>query len=147
MVPGQTSYKTTYKDIASTNILFCKEDDSVSTVARLMRDNWTDTVFVKDETDNVTGMMTDGIIWNLIAREKDPKDPRTLKAKDVMFRNFIRVSCDEPIESIEKLREILEQTKIQRIGLVRDDKIVGLVRKKFIERVKRYQRNFSFSLK
>jgi predicted transcriptional regulator len=147
LVPEQTSIKTTFKDIASVSIFFCKEDDTVSTIARMMRDNWTDTIFVQDETDKVTGMVTDGIIWNLIAREKDPTDPRTLKAKDVMFRNFIRVNCDEPIESIENLREILEQTKIQRIGLVKDDKIVGLVRKKFIERVKRYARNFSFSLK
>ena len=138
---------TTFRDVASTNIVFCKEEDSVSTIARKMRDNWVDTIFVKNEDDEVTGIITDGIIWNLIAKEKGETDPRTLKAKDVMFRNFIRVNCDDPIESIKKVREMFAKTKIQRISLVKDGEIVGLVRKKFIERIKRYSRNFTFSLK
>ncbi|MFX1297377.1 MAG: cyclic nucleotide-binding/CBS domain-containing protein [Promethearchaeota archaeon] len=147
MASNQKGMKTTFKDISSTHIYFCHEEDMVSTIAQKMRDYWTDTIFVTNKQNQVTGIITDGIIWNLIAKENDPIDPRTLKAKEIMFKNFTRVNCNETIESIEKLRELLEKTKIQRIALVKDGQIVGLVRKKFIERVKRYARKFSFSWK
>ncbi len=112
-----------------------------------MAEHWADTVFVQNDTGQVTGIVTDGIVWGLIAKEHEPRDPRAFKAKEIMFRNFIRVNADDPIDSIEQLRELFDKTKIQRIGLVKNDKIVGLVRKKFIEQIKRYSRNYSFTLK
>jgi predicted transcriptional regulator len=147
LTKDETAPKSTFKDIASKTIVFCTEEDTVSTIARKMRDHWTDTIFVQNSQDQVVGIITDGIIWNLIAKEGGKTDPRTLKAKNIMFRDFIRVKCDAPIESIDQLRDLLDKTKIQRIGLEQDGKIVGLIRKKFIERVKRYSRSFNFSLK
>ncbi|MFX1293647.1 MAG: cyclic nucleotide-binding/CBS domain-containing protein [Promethearchaeota archaeon] len=147
MVSERQSHKLVFKDIASTNIHFCNEADTVSVIARKMRDFWIDAIFVKNDKGEVTGIITDGIIWNLIAKEKDPTDPRYLKAKNIMFKNFIRVQLDAPIESIEQLCELLKKTKIQRIGLVKDGRIVGIVREDLIERIKRYSRTFSFSLK
>ncbi|MHA1276323.1 MAG: CBS domain-containing protein [Candidatus Helarchaeota archaeon] len=147
MVKNESVPKFLYKDIASKNIFFCDEEDTVSTIARKMRDHWIDTIFVKNSQGKVTGIVTDGIIWNLIAKEAGDVDPRTLKAKNIMFKNFIRVKWDDPIESIDQLRELLNKTKIQRIGLEKDGEIVGLIRKKFIDRVNRYARIYSFSLK
>ncbi|NVM53685.1 MAG: CBS domain-containing protein [Candidatus Helarchaeota archaeon] len=147
MATNQKVPKTTYRDIASTRIIFCNEQDTVSIIAQKMAEFWVDTIFVKKDQGKVTGLITDGIIWNLIAKEDDPTDPRTLKAKDIMFEKFIRVNCDKSIESIDEVRKLLEKTKIQRICIVRDGEIVGLVRKKFIERVKRYSRSFTFELK
>ncbi len=138
--------KTVYGDIASSGVFFCTENDTVSLIARKMAEEWVDTIFVKNNSGDVSGIITDGIIWNLIAKEHDPTDPRTLKAKDIMFKNFIRVNYEDTIESIEDLRVLLEKTKIKRISVVKDGEIVGIIRKKFIERVKRYSRNFSFSL-
>ncbi|MHA1264740.1 MAG: CBS domain-containing protein [Candidatus Helarchaeota archaeon] len=138
--------KTTFRDIASKHIYFCDENDTVSTIARLMRDNWTDTIFVKNDQGEVTGVITDGIIWNLIAKVKGP-DPRNLTAKHIMFKDFVRVESSAPIESIEKIRSLFDKTPIQRISIMENGQIIGLVRKKFIERVKRYSRNFSFELK
>ena len=144
---GQQPRKLVFKDIASPHVYFVHEDDTLSFIARQMRDRWTDTIFVKNAAEKVTGIITDGIIWNLIAKEHDPTDPRTLKAKEIMFKHFLRVDWDTPVESIEKLRAVLEDSKnkIQRIGIVKDGTIIGLVRKKFIERIKRYSRKFSFS--
>lgn len=139
--------KTIFKDIASTNIVFCDEEDTVAIVARKMRDNWVDTVFVKNAKNEPVGIITDGIVWNLIAKEGDTRDPRILKAKEIMFKNFVKVKSDDPIESIDQLKILFDKTKIQRISLVKDGEIVGLIPKKFIERIKRYARNFSFSLK
>ncbi|TFG05388.1 MAG: CBS domain-containing protein [Promethearchaeota archaeon] len=147
MSSNQQIPKTTFKDIASTNIYFCYENDNVATIAQLMRDNWTDTIFVKNDKDKVTGIITDGIIWDLIAKERGEKDPRSYRAKEIMYKNFIRVDCSTPIGSIDQLRELFDKTPIQRIGLEKNGVIVGLVRRKFIERVKRYSRNFSFELK
>ena len=142
MVSETKEQKTTFKDISSSNIHFCDAEDLVSVIARKMRDYWTDTIFVKDSDGKVVGLITDGIIWNLIAVETGGTDPRTLKAKDIMYKKFVRVNYDDPVKSIKQLRELLEKTKIQRIGIVKDGKIIGLVRKKFIERVKRYSRHF-----
>ena len=147
MVSSQRKTKTSFKDIASTNIIFCDEEDTVSTIARKMRDNWVDTVFVKNAKNETVGIITDGIVWNLIAKEGDSRDPRILKAKEIMFKNFIKVKSDDPIESLDQLKQLFDKTKIQRISLVKDGQIVGLIPKKFIERIKRYSRNFSFSLK
>ena len=146
---GQQPRKLVFKDIASPNVYFVHEDATVSLIAQQMATHWTDTIFVKNDEEKVTGIITDGIIWNLIAKENDPTDPRTLKAKEIMFKHFLRVDWDTPVESIEKIREVLENSKnkIQRIGIIKDGTIIGLVRKKFIEHIKRYSRNFSFSLK
>jgi predicted transcriptional regulator len=147
MASEQRRTKTLFKDIASTNIVFCDEEDTVSTIARKMRDNWIDTIFVKNAKNETAGIITDGIVWNLIAKEGESPDPRILKAKEIMFKNFLKVKSDDPIESLDQLKKLFDKTKIQRISLVKDEQIVGLIPKKFIDRIKRYARNFSFSLK
>ncbi len=147
MVSDQRKTKTLFKDIASTNIIFCDEEDTVSTIARKMRDNWVDTVFVKNAKNETVGIITDGIVWNLISKEGDSRDPRILKAKEIMFKNFIKVKSEDSIESLDQLKNLFDKTRVNRISLVKDGQIVGLIPKKFIERIKRYARNFSFSLK
>lgn len=147
MATDQKRTKTSFKDIASTNIVFCNEEDTVAIIARKMRDNWVDTVFVKNSMNETVGIITDGIVWNLIAKEGDSRDPRILKAKEIMFKNFVTVKSDDPIESIDQLKKLFDKTKIQRISLVKEGQIVGIIPKKFIERIRRYARNFSFSLK
>jgi len=147
MVSEQKKTKTSFKDIASDNIVFCNEEETVSIIARKMRDNWVDTIFVKNAKDETVGIITDGIVWNLIAKEGEPPDPRILKAKEIMFKNFLKVKSDDPIESIDQLKNLFDKTKVNRISLVKDGEIVGLIPKKFIERIKRYARNFTFSLK
>jgi predicted transcriptional regulator len=146
MASKQKRTRTLFKDIASTNIVFCDEEDTISTIARKMMENWVDTIFVKNTNDEVVGIITDGIIWNLIAKEGDTQDPRTLTAKEIMFKNFVKVDSEDPIRSLEELKKLFDETKIQRISLVKDGQIVGMIPKKFIERVKRYSRNYSFSL-
>ena len=143
MASDQKRAKTSFKDIASTNIIFCDEEDTVATIARKMRDNWVDTVFIKNAMNETVGIITDGIVWNLIAKEGDSRDPRILKAKEIMFKNFVKVKSEDPIESIAQLKNLFDKTKIQRISLVKDGQIVGIIPKKFIERIKRYARNFS----
>ncbi len=137
---SKTSEKSaTFEDIMSPTVVFCSIDDLIPQVAKLMRDKWTDSVFVRDKNDKVVGIITDGIIWDLVAREKDP---RILKAKDVMYKPFISVKAEEPIYSIEEFRDLINKSKVKRVAVTRDDIIIGVVRKKFLERFKRYSRHF-----
>ncbi len=139
MPPTNMEKIAVFEDIMSPTVVYCYSDDTVPQVAKLMRDEWTDSVFVKDDKGNVVGIITDGIIWDLVAREKDPRE---YKAKDVMYKPFISVDAKDPIYSIEEFRDLLDQSKVKRVAVKKEGKIVGVVRKKFLERFKRYSRHF-----
>ncbi|MFX0133252.1 MAG: CBS domain-containing protein, partial [Candidatus Hodarchaeota archaeon] len=81
-----------------------------------------------------------GIIWDLVAREKDPRE---YKARDLMYKPFISVKAEDPIYSIEEFRDLIDKSKVKRVAVVKDGIIVGVVRKKVLERFKRYSRHFN----
>ena len=133
----------TFEAIMSPTVVYCSIDASIPQVAKLMRDEWTDSVFVKNNGD-VVGIVTDGIIWDLVSREKDPRE---YTAKDVMYKPFISVDANNPIYSIEEFRVLIDKSKVKRVAVMKDGKIIGVVRKKFLERFKRYSRTFSVVFK
>ena len=130
----------TFEEIMSPTVVYCSINDPVPQIAKLMRDKWTDSVFVKDEKGKVVGIITDGIIWDLVAREKDPRE---YKAQDLMYKPFISVKAEEPIYSIEEFRDLIDRSKVKRVAVIKHGKIIGVVRKKFLERFKRYSRHFN----
>ena len=140
MTSKMSEMSATFEEIMSPNVVFCSINNFIPHVAKLMRDKWTDSVFVKNDAGKVVGMITDGIIWDLVAREKDP---RQYKAKDIMYTSFISVKTDKSIYSIEEFRDLIDKSKIKRVAVMKDGKIVGVVRKKFLERFKRYSRHFN----
>ncbi|MHA1379867.1 MAG: CBS domain-containing protein [Candidatus Helarchaeota archaeon] len=145
MSPLTDSEKSSnFEAIMSPTVVYCSIDDSIPQVAKLMRDEWADSVFVKNEKGDVIGIITDGIIWDLVAKEKDP---RQYKAKDVMYKPFISVNAEDPIYSIEEFRDLIDQSKVKRVAVKKDGKIVGVIRKKFLERFKRYSRTFNVVFK
>ncbi|MHA1386252.1 MAG: CBS domain-containing protein, partial [Candidatus Helarchaeota archaeon] len=111
---------STFEAIMSPNVVFCSLNDSIPQVAKLMRDQWTDSVFVKNDSGNVVGIITDGIIWDLVAREKDPRE---FKAKDVMYKPFISVNAEDPIYSIEEFRDLIDKSKVKRVAVKKDGEI------------------------
>ncbi|NVM01355.1 MAG: CBS domain-containing protein [Candidatus Helarchaeota archaeon] len=131
---------STFGSIASPTVIYCSPDDSIPQVAKLMRDKWVDTIFVKDSANKIVGIITDGIIWDLVAREKDPREH---KAHNIMYKPFISVKAEDPIFSIEEFRELIDKSKVKRVAVTKDGKIVGVVRKKFLERFRRYSRHFN----
>ena len=107
-------------------------------------DNWLDTVFcIEKESGKVAGVVTDGIIWRLVANA-DAKI-YNYQAKDIMIKKIITVDGDKPFTSIEELRDEFSKSPVKRIAVTLDGKIVGLIRRKLIERVKRYSRTFDIT--
>lgn len=126
---------------ASRDVITCHVSDPVPKVAQLMVDNWISSVFVKDDNDKVVGVITDGILFRLIAKEKDP---RLYKAEDVMVRDIITVGIDA---SIDELRSLFEKTRVKRIGVVDNNgEIVGVINKKWVNQFKKYTRYYDIQL-
>ena len=144
MPPTNIEKSSTFEHIMSPTVVYCSLDDSIPQVAKLMRDKWADSVFVKDKAGKVIGIITDGIIWNLIARDRDPRE---YKAKDLMYKPFISVNASDPIYSIEEFRDLIDKSKVKRVAVKKNGKIVGVVRKKFLERFKRFSRTFNVVFK
>ena len=126
---------------ASRDVITCHVSDTVPKVAQLMVDNWISSVFVKDDNDKVVGVITDGILFRLVAKEKDP---RLYKAEDVMVRDIITVGIDA---SIDELRSLFEKTRVKRIGVVDNNgEIVGVINKKWVNQFKKYTRYYDIQL-
>ncbi|MFB0562613.1 MAG: cyclic nucleotide-binding/CBS domain-containing protein [Candidatus Lokiarchaeia archaeon] len=122
-------------------MITCHVSDSLPKVAKIMVDNWISSVFVKDDNDKVIGVITDGVIFRLVAKEKDP---RLYTAEDVMVRDIITVGTDV---SIEELRKLFEKSKVKRIGVVDSNgEIVGVINKKWVNQFKKYTRYYDIQL-
>ncbi|MHA1145198.1 MAG: CBS domain-containing protein [Candidatus Helarchaeota archaeon] len=138
--------QTKFGDVMSPYVIFINKNDKIPSIAKTMMKEWVDTVFVNDNGQTV-GMITDGIIWKLIS-EADPKIYE-YKAGDIMFKDFVVVDADRPFSKTHsELKEILHDSPIKRIA-VRNSKgdIIGVLKTKFFERVKRYSRTFNVVFK
>ncbi|WXG40334.1 MAG: CBS domain-containing protein [Candidatus Freyarchaeum deiterrae] len=125
----------------SREVVTCHVSDSLPKVAQLMVDNWISSVFVKDDEERVVGLITDGIVFRLVAKEKDP---RRYKAGDVMVKDIITVG---PNASIEELRTLFEKTKVKRVGVVDNEgKIIGVISKRWVDKFKKYTRYYEIEL-
>lgn len=125
----------------SREVVTCHVSDSIPKVAQLMVDNWISSVFVKDDDDKVVGIITDGIIFRLVAKEKEP---RLYKAGEVMVKGIITVSPDA---SINELRSLFDKTKVKRIGVIDNNgKIIGVISKRWVNRFKKYTRYYEIEL-
>jgi len=125
----------------SREVVTCHISDPLPKVAQLMVDNWISSVFVRDDNDRVVGIITDGIIFRLVAKEKDP---RLYKAGDVMVRDIITVG---PNASIDELKSLFDKTKVKRVGVVNNKgKIIGVISKRWVNRFKKYTRYYEIEL-
>ncbi len=97
-----------------------------------MVDYWISSVLVTEECKPI-GIVTDGIIFRLIAQERNPL---TLLAKDVMVSPVHTIPKHTTLEEAEE--EFL-RSKVSRLAIVDDEgKLVGIVSKKDIDRFAAY---------
>ena len=136
----------TFGDVMSPFVVFIDVDDKIPLIAQKMMKEWVDVVFV-NENDKSVGIITDGIIWKLIS-EADPKIYE-YNARDIMYKDFITVDVNRPFSNTHKeLQDILQNSPIKRIAVQNKNKqIIGVVKTKFFERVKRYSRTFNVVFK
>ncbi|MFX1316188.1 MAG: CBS domain-containing protein [Promethearchaeota archaeon] len=114
-------------DIARKNIIYCGNNDTVDTIAKIMVNHNIGSVLVKDiEKDKYIGLIDDRMLFRLLTTKENPI-PK--KAKDIMVSlNNIKANLD-----IEDAWKEMEKVKSQRFCVI-DDKnnVVGIVKKKTI---------------
>ena len=131
--------------ITSRNLVYCKLDCKIPQIAKLLLDNWTDTVLLK-ENNEVIGIVTDGIIWNLISKE----DPRIYEytAKEVMDRNIKTIEVKKDYDFIDgSFRDEIEKNPTKRLIVKKDNQIIGMIQRKILDKINRHARTFDVEFK
>ncbi len=111
-------------DVARKNVVSGHPDDSLSSVAKKMVDHWISSVVIIDKGKPV-GIVTDGIIFRLIAQGHNPLK---LTAKKVMVQPVPTIHENTRLEDAEAT---IQQSKVKRLVLVDDHgQIKGIVSQK-----------------
>lgn len=119
-------------DVARKNVVSGHPDDSLSSVAKKMVDHWISSVVIVDKGKPV-GIVTDGIIFRLIAQGRNPLK---LTAKKVMAQPVQTIHMDTRLEDAEAT---FQQSKVKRLVLVDDNgQLKGIVNQKDIDRFAAY---------
>lgn len=134
------------KDVMTREVISVSMEDKIDKVTKILVDNKISGVPVVDDEGHILGIVTEK---DLMVRASELKVPfyitlfdsiiflespirfndtlkkyTALQVKDVMTRKVIVVPEDMPIHEIVK---ILQQKKINRVPVVRHDKLVGIV--------------------
>jgi CBS domain-containing protein len=119
-------------DIARTKVITANPDDSLSAVAKSMVDHWISSIVIVEKGKPV-GIVTDGIIFRLIAKERNPLK---LVAKDVMAHPVHTIHGNISLEDAE---DIFIKSKVSRLVIV-DEKgqLKGIISKKDVDRFEAY---------
>lgn len=119
-------------EIARTKVITAHPDDPLSTIAKSMVDHWISSVVIVEERKPV-GIVTDGIIFRLIAKERNPLK---LAAKDVMAHPVHTIHGNI---SLEEAEDIFIKSKVSRLIIV-DEKgqLKGIISKKDVDRFGAY---------
>ncbi|MDO8055913.1 MAG: CBS domain-containing protein [Candidatus Hermodarchaeota archaeon] len=119
-------------DVARRKVLSGHPDDPLSTIAKSMVDHWISSIVI-EERGKPVGIVTDGIIFRLIAKKQNPL---LLSAKDVMAHPVHTIPEDASLEDAEAA---FHKSKVSRLVVV-DDKgqVTGIVSHKDIDRFGAY---------
>jgi CBS domain-containing protein len=119
-------------DVARKNVITCQPDEDLRFVAKLMVDHWISSVIVV-ERDKPVGIVTDGIIFRLIAKGRNPLN---LVASDVMVSPVHTIPMNTTLEEAVKA---FKKTKVNRLAIVNEGgKLVGIITKKDVDRYEVY---------
>ncbi|MFW9831327.1 MAG: CBS domain-containing protein [Candidatus Thorarchaeota archaeon] len=122
----------TVLSFARKRVITCSIDEHLRDVVKKMVDHWISSVVVVDAGKPV-GIITDGIIFRLIAKGRNPLK---LHAKDVMARPVHTIGVNTSLSEAKK--EFLK-TKVSRLVIVDDEgNLVGIVNNKDVDRLAAY---------
>jgi len=139
--------RLTYLDIAEDKVFMADPDTSVAEIARVMVDHWIDSIFIVDAEEHIIGIVTDGVLLKLIAKEQDMHD---LTAKDIMATPVYCVKAGETVVPWEKLKEtfLKKHNRVNRVAIIDDnDKLIGVLNTNFLKRIGHFSRSFEITLK
>jgi CBS domain-containing protein len=134
------------KEIMSTNVFTVKKETTIEEIAHLLADNNISGVPVVDAADRVIGMVTQK---DLLYKDVEPRFPAVVeilggliflkgvkhyneelkklvatKAEDVMTKTVVTVGENA---EVEKVAELMAERDINRIPVVTDNKLVGII--------------------
>lgn len=110
------------KDICSCSTITVTPQDSVALAAKKMAKHNVGALPVVDYSGKVLGMITDRDITIRVTAEA--KDPNRYTVSDIMTNHISCVCLDADIESAAK---IMGESKVRRLPVVDDGKIVGFI--------------------
>lgn len=134
------------KEIMSTNVFTITKETTIEEVAHLFADNNISGVPVVDGANRVIGMVTQK---DLLYKDVEPRFPAVVeilggliflkgvkhyneelkklvatKAEDVMTKNVVTIGEDA---EVEKVAELMAERDVNRIPVIKDDKLVGII--------------------
>ncbi len=131
------------QDIMTKNVVSAATDATVEQVAALMREHHISAVPILDHDDTIIGLISEGDLmrrvegagkinkswWLSLFSESgdtitDFIANRARYAKDLMTRGVVVVAPDTPVAEIARL---LEEKRIKRVPVVKDNRMVGIV--------------------
>ena len=134
-----------YMFVTSQNLVYCTPDCTIPVIAKKLLEALTDTVLVEGKDKKVLGIVTDGIIWDIISK-KDPKIYDYV-ANDIMDKNLNTLEVKKGFNFIEKMRDEIDKTPVKRLIVKREGEIVGIIQKKIFEKIRRHARTFNVEFK
>ncbi|MGR2740552.1 CBS domain-containing protein [Billgrantia sp. Q4P2] len=130
-------------DVMTPKVITVSPDADVREIARLLLENNISAVPVVDDSGKVLGIVSEGDLMRRIENGTEQRKSWWLKsifsgannaseyvktharkAHEIMTRNPITITEDEPLHHVAKL---LEKRHIKRVPVVRDGKLVGIV--------------------
>lgn len=102
--------------------IICRENENVLEVSRILRDTKSRHLIVLDTKDKPVGIISTIDLNNRVLSEE--KDPKQLKAKDIMTKNIQSVKIED---NYEKAFQIMSQLGTYSIPVTRNNKLLGLL--------------------
>mgnify|MGYP002517797821 FL=1 len=110
------------KDIMTRDVVIADKDDTVLTVAKLMKHHNIGTVPVVENAEKVLGMVTDrDIVLNMADYNFDPANTKAL----TLMSN--KVYSVKPEADISSAIALMKKQQIRRLPVIENEKLVGML--------------------
>ena len=110
------------RDIMTKHVVFANKDDSVLTVAKLMKHHNVGAIPIVENAEKVLGMVTDrDIVLNMADYNFDPANTFALK---LMTDKLYTV---KPEADLSSALALMKKQQIRRLPVMEDNKLVGML--------------------
>lgn len=117
----------TVKDLIKDEPVFVKSDSTVLEVAKKMKEYEADSVLVKDDSENIAGIVTKlDIVCKVVAEEASPTET---EAGKIMTKKLLTIDGNE---SMFKARQIMLDNNLRHLVVTSSGKQIGVVTSKEI---------------
>lgn len=114
--------KMKVKDIMTKDVVIADKNDTVLTVAKLMKHHNIGTVPVVENAQKVLGMVTDrDIVLNMADYNFDPANTKALSLMSS------KVYSVKPEADISSAIELMKKQQIRRLPVIENEKLVGML--------------------